>query len=279
MTNKIAEKLSAALGIARLAKAAQTPHDFEAVVERARSELDAKRRLLASLEKRAESILLDGGDEVALYARISRTQDEVTTWRLNLAEAEVRRDAAATANYKADLEANMQSVLDLEVPGAEQALRDYHDAARAAADALDRYNAHVDAIKKSDATAKANDRPDLVIDASALRQRLGGELLGPHDESDKPVRGDEESDAAYSLRLQNWGTHKMDAARRDDPLRVAGEKAVAAIEAFIRPEGTVEASRGVRRMEVARYQTSQGPVRKIRPVDGLPSSGGFGPRP
>jgi hypothetical protein len=278
---KVAERLNAALGVSRTAKSAKTAQELEHVVDRLRSDLIGKTALLADLQNERESILLDGGSEESLYARISRTQEEIETLRLNFAEAERRRDLARSTEYKQSLENAVARIRETEVPALQQAYADYYAGLNSITDAGQRISTHQGTIVASDADAKAHGRPDLVIDAVAIRQAVAAQIAPVAEESppNRYGRGgdpvieegrrlfrslngadkvkyavwtqknpgvnfaEHETDAAYALRLQSWQSRQEAAAQHQDPFATAASAAREIIDDIADRGGAFERSR------------------------------------
>jgi hypothetical protein len=254
-------------GLPQMAAGATTSAEHAEVLAQVRKRMEESQARFAALAAKRDTIVLDGGDVVAFLRQMHDAQEELRTYEAAVSEASRRYDEALTREARVRTEADLQVARDVAVPGYEQGLRDMHTHLTAFLAAADVASAHRTAIEGSNMMAKANDRPDLVIDAAAIREDVKAELYEvPH--SEPPVRFDGETDRAFNLRMLNHA-HRQDAATwRDDPLKVVGEAAIEAIGKTLIPGSPFENTD--RRIEVLKFQdkTGTGATSKIQAIDG-----------
>lgn len=296
------------LGIAGLAQKARTATDYDDVLAEISAQLDAARQEFADLEAKRPTLLLEGGDMDEYHRALNEVQQRLATLAATQTETQRRRDEAATTEAKVNLEAEAERVRKEHLEGYERDLNEEYLAMVAVIRNGEKLEAHDRAVKDFNFQAQAAGRPDLIMNLSSLRMRLAeslfeGSALLPKPErlgqvdpdlarrlrAFRDTRDDQkakaklmakhgvsqqmldatETDAAFQLRMANWQARARDAIVRDDPLRVAGDRAVEMIERTVFYQDAHHASRNRRRVEVRQHVDVNGGVYdNIRPLDG-----------
>lgn len=254
-------------GLPQAARGASASAEHAEVLARVRKLLEDSQTRFASLAAKRDTIVLDNGDVNAFHRELRDRQEEVKTYEAAVSEASRRYDEALTREGRERIEADIRVASDIAVPGYEQGLRDTHKHLTAFLAAADAACAHLTALQGSNMMAKANDRPELVIDIAAIRERVRAELYEAQG-SEPPVRFAGESDKAFNLRMLNHANRQDAAAWRDDPFKVVAEQTIEAVGKTLLAGSAFESTN--RQVEILKFpdKAGTGATSKIQAIDG-----------
>ena len=257
-----------ALGLAQKARDPKSSADHAEIVAIVKNRLVEHQARFVALSARRDVIVLEGRDVNAFMREMHDAQEELRIYEATLAEASRRHDEALAREARERVEADLSVVREIAVPRYEQGLRDMHAHLTAFLESARSVEAHRNAMEDMNMMAKANDRPDLVIDPDAVWEKVRAEIYEV-PQSEPPVRFEGESDSAFNLRLINHAHRRDAAAWRDDPLKVVGEATIEAIEKTLLARSPFENTE--RRVEIQKFSDNGGTGHntRITAVDGM----------
>lgn len=219
--------------IASLASTAKTADDYQALLTRIQSDLDAAETALSELEMRRKDVVLNGEDVDAYHRHLLTAAEKVKTLTAAADAVNDQLQDAIAKEARANLEARATTVREKSVPAYHDALRSLNSAMDAVLKVCDEIAVHRDQIEGLNELVDRKSRADLRISLSRLRADVTGDLAGPSQAFQPPKvhQMPGETDEAFELRLNNARNLASQRATLADPIRAKAEQAIMAIQA------------------------------------------------